>query len=467
MLTRIEIDGFKSFLDFSLDVPPFLVVLGPNASGKSNLFDAIQLLRGLVDTPSLYEAFEAARGDLGELFRRKGDGQAVDRMSFAVEVLLEPSVADQFGVEIDVAHTRIRYELEIVRRRGDDGFVRPFVTREEARPIRSGDDSWVTSQNASKEFRAAFLRYKRASPLLETAYLADKPIFRIAQEGRQGRRREVAAHAAEATVLSSITSAGEFPLLYALRKEIASWRFLQLDPAALRMPSTRHQRGEQLDPSGANLAKVLRRIEQSSLDDYGSSLEEIATDMARVVRGFHGIEVEENTAKEQWEVYLRTRDEGRVSARVASDGTLRVLALLAALYDPAHRGLICFEEPENGIYPQRLRELVRHLRRLVTDPARTVVDGAPLAQLIMSSHSPLMLITLDRQDLLIMDWITVPEDGEAGGASRVTRARQLQSVASNGTPPLDEVGLIVSEPERRAFAAISEEEAGQLLEGTS
>ncbi|UBU11967.1 AAA family ATPase [Nonomuraea gerenzanensis] len=468
MLTRIEIDGFKSFASFKLDVPPFLVVIGPNASGKSNLFDGIQLLRRLVGTPSLYDAFAAARGDLGELFRRRGDGQVVDRMVFAVEVLLDAKVVDQFGAELEVSHTRIRYELEIVQRQSEDGFVRPYVAREEARPIRSADDSWVREQNAGKEFRSAFLRYKRHSPLLETTVDdAGRPVFRIAQEGRQGRKRELAAHAAEATVLSSITSAGEFPLLYALRKEIASWRFLQLDPAALRMPSSRHQRGEQLDPSGANLAKVLRRIEQTTADEFGSSLDEIAADMARVVRGFADIEVEENLAKEQWEIYLRTRDEGRVSARVASDGTLRVLALLAALYDPAYRGLICFEEPENGIYPQRLRELVKHLRKLVTDPARVVEEEEPLAQLIMSSHSPLMLVALDREDLLVMDWVTVPEADECGVGSRVSRARHLAPTLPDGTPPLDEVGLVVSESERRAFAAISEAEARQLLEEVS
>jgi recombinational DNA repair ATPase RecF len=44
MLTRIEIDGFKSFRDFALDIPPFLVIIGRNAAGKSNLFDAIQFL---------------------------------------------------------------------------------------------------------------------------------------------------------------------------------------------------------------------------------------------------------------------------------------------------------------------------------------------------------------------------------------------------------------------------------------
>ncbi len=44
MITRIEIDGFKSFLNFELDVPPLLALIGPNASGKSNFFDALTFL---------------------------------------------------------------------------------------------------------------------------------------------------------------------------------------------------------------------------------------------------------------------------------------------------------------------------------------------------------------------------------------------------------------------------------------
>ncbi|MEO3870480.1 AAA family ATPase [Nonomuraea sp. B12E4] len=48
MLTRIEIDGFRSFLDFTLDVPPFLALVGPNSSGKSNLLDALAFARSAV-----------------------------------------------------------------------------------------------------------------------------------------------------------------------------------------------------------------------------------------------------------------------------------------------------------------------------------------------------------------------------------------------------------------------------------
>ncbi|MFI1989460.1 hypothetical protein [Actinoplanes sp. NPDC020271] len=51
MLTRIEIDGCKTFRDFALDPPPFLVVLGRDGAGKSRLFDALRFLfRGLANS---------------------------------------------------------------------------------------------------------------------------------------------------------------------------------------------------------------------------------------------------------------------------------------------------------------------------------------------------------------------------------------------------------------------------------
>lgn len=69
MITRIEIDGFKSFLDFKLDVPPFLALVGPNASGKSNLFDASEFEQESL--PGLGPALlKSRRGRPHELFHR-------------------------------------------------------------------------------------------------------------------------------------------------------------------------------------------------------------------------------------------------------------------------------------------------------------------------------------------------------------------------------------------------------------
>ena len=126
MLTKIEIDGFKSFRDFALDIPPFLVIIGRNAAGKSNLFDAIQFLSRLAGEPVL-DAAQYLRGDLVDLFHRHTDGGQVGRMSFAVEVLLDQSVTDAFGDTADVNHSRLRYELAIeLRSTGHSGTKRPY-----------------------------------------------------------------------------------------------------------------------------------------------------------------------------------------------------------------------------------------------------------------------------------------------------------------------------------------------------
>ena len=66
MITRIELDGFKTFQDFKLELAPFQVIVGPNGAGKSNLFDALRLLSRLADV-DLRSAFQALRGEAGEL----------------------------------------------------------------------------------------------------------------------------------------------------------------------------------------------------------------------------------------------------------------------------------------------------------------------------------------------------------------------------------------------------------------
>ena len=62
MLTRIEIDGFKTFENLKIDIDPFVAILGPNASGKSNLFDVIQLLSRLAGS-DVRTAVTGLRGD--------------------------------------------------------------------------------------------------------------------------------------------------------------------------------------------------------------------------------------------------------------------------------------------------------------------------------------------------------------------------------------------------------------------
>ena len=98
------------------------------------------------------------------------------------------------------------------------------------------------------------------------------------------------------------------------------------------------------------------------------------------------------------------RDRQPFSSRVVSDGTLRVLALLTLMHDPRQRGLVCFEELENGVHPFRLKSLIARLRDLVTDPASAEVDrDDPLAQLLVNSHSPVLLAALRDYEMNFSD----------------------------------------------------------------
>jgi predicted ATPase len=352
MLTRIEIDGFKSFEKFHLDLGPFLVTLGPNASGKSNLFDAIRFLSALAGT-DLRSAVKGLRGEPHELLRRDMQGQSVGKMTFAVEVLLNPEVRDPWGATVEISHSCVRYELEIQHWTDERGIERLVVARESATPIFAKSDEWAKSRRISEGFRETFLHYGRRTAWLETAAENGRRVFRVHQDGRAGRTTP--AQAAEATVLSSFSNA-EAPHLYALKEELRSWRLLQLDLASLRRPSP-ITAAEELEPDGSNLATVLARIqaETATKTRPRGILTEIAADLVSLIPGVVDLRVEKDDRNREWRVDVGLRDEAPFSSRVVSDGTLRVLALLTLLHDPKHRGLVCFEEPENGVHPGRLK----------------------------------------------------------------------------------------------------------------
>ncbi len=236
MLTRLEVDGFKTFEGLKVDFMPFTAILGSNAAGKSNLFDVIQLLSQLA-TRDVAEAVKQMRGEPLELFRQTTTGRC-RQITIAAEVLVDPVVRDPWGSEVELTHTRIRYEVVLERREVRPGIERILVVREAAFPIMRKDDQWALAQQPSAAFRSTYLKYARQKPWLTTEAGSDREgaVFNVHQDGKQGRNRP--ASAAEATVLYSITNA-EFPHLFALREEMRHWRLLQLDPTLLRKQTGR------------------------------------------------------------------------------------------------------------------------------------------------------------------------------------------------------------------------------------
>ncbi|WP_446939836.1 AAA family ATPase [Pseudomonas aeruginosa] len=431
MLTRLEIDGFKTFENLQIDLAPFTAVVGSNAAGKSNLFDAIQLLSSLA-VRDVAEAVKEMRGEPLELFRQTTKSKA-KQIRLAAEVLVDPVVRDPWGSEVKLTHTRMRYEVTLERREIRNGIERIQVAHEAVFPIMRKDDRWADAVKPSKGFRSAYLKYARSKPWLTTEVGGGGATFDIHQDGKQGRNRP--ASAAEATVLYSITNA-EFPHLFALREEMRHWRLLQLDPTLLRKPVA-VTASDTLNADGGNLAAVLAQLKletQTSIRPNGV-LSDIAAELNNLIPGIKKLDAELHDASREYRIELTMRDGLPFSSRVVSDGTLRVLALLTLLHDPRHRGLVCFEEPENGVHPARVKLLVQRLRDMVSQPDRFEADDeiVPLSQLLLNSHSPVVLSALIDRSYHAVDGVVLFADTSsvsdplAGESRRKTRLRPVRT----------------------------------------
>ena len=105
------------------------------------------------------------------------------------------------------------------------------------------------------------------------------------------------------------------------------------------------------------------------------------------------------------------RDGTEHPARALSDGTLRFLALSVLELDPQCRGLLCLEEPENGIHPERIPAMLSLLQDIATDTDEPVGDDNPLRQVIVNTHSPAVVSQVPEDSLLVAESKETVEDG--------------------------------------------------------
>lgn len=385
MITRIEIDGFKSFRDFKLELAPFTLIAGANASGKSNLFDALMLLSSIAES-DLRQAFARQRGEPEELFTQYGSDERAAHMHFAVEMFVNPLIRDDWGNESELAHLRLRYEIAIERRKTASGLEKLLVTREELRPIRPSEDGWLEKMVGKKNKHWRALKGKNTyKPYIYTDRKDGIPTIFVRQDGIRGGR-PTPVKELERSVLSGI-SGTEFPHAFAAKKEMMSWRELHLQPNEMRRPS-KMLGPTQLGPHGEHLAGMLQRLQEKDPD----AMLRISRKLSRFVPSIRRIYVDKDEERKQFIIRAETTEGQRWSAAVLSEGTLRLLVLAALSEDEEWSGTLCLEEPENGVHPTRIKDTVALLADLVTD-FREVPEAKAfrLRQVLANTHSPILL----------------------------------------------------------------------------
>ena len=417
MITRIEIDGFKTFEGFSLDLQPFTAIVGSNGSGKSNLFDALRFL-SLLAQHDIRTAMQGLRGEPEELFRRT-QSRVSECMSFAVEVLLGRQGIDAFGTSYETPAQRLRYELKLGVMTNADGSPRAIVVREEScSPIKRKNDRAAYLLGARLSYNA------RVAPFIKMN--VDDEAIEIRQDGRQkhGRPVKLSLKEASRTALSTITTA-EFPHLYALRDVLSAVRFLEINPRAARNTNDRFD-DPMLKPDASNLAAALAHLKEKTANELRPEgvLSDIAADLASLIPSVRGIVVRNDQNQRQYSFSVEFGDDLVFSSRVISDGTLRLLALLTILNDPARKGTLCFEEPENGVHEGHVPMLVDLLR------ASADISGDKSFQILINTHSPKVMSNLKYEEIVLADTM-IRVDPIAKARSVKTRMRP------GGGPPGD------------------------------
>ncbi|HVB26065.1 MAG TPA: AAA family ATPase [Ktedonobacteraceae bacterium] len=407
MLTQIEIDGFKTFKDFKVELAPFQVIVGPNGSGKSNLFDALELLSRFA-SKDLRSAFQDMRGDADDLFTLLPDGKHVDRIRIAVEMLVDKKVEDRWGREAELKYKRFRYEIEVVARPvGDTSSPDELlITHELLRAISPSKDTWgkkhniplrddwkyfiQTYQPGTKSLSASRSKEQfdmNEETLIELAFDTDTPMKGIPQS--------FSAAKMQSSALSSVNDI-HYPHAFAVREELCSLKFLHLNPEELRQPSS-VKAPSFLSAEGSNLPTMLQRMQRE--DKF--ALNDVSRDLANLVPDVVGVILTKDDILNKYTVWVKYMDGRSFPSSVLSDGTLYLLALAALRNDPQFHGVLCFEEPENGINPSYLKDVAHLLRSLTTDFHDPEQIDEPLRQVLVTTHSTAFISQPDVSDSLL------------------------------------------------------------------
>jgi predicted ATPase len=395
MLTRLKVKGFKSLQDVEVRFGPFTCVAGVNGVGKSNLFDAIMFLRDLADTSIIDAATRIRNSDrrrinLSALFTRTSSGQA-QLMEFDVDFLVGDKVVDDFGREAKPKVTFLRYRLGL-------RYVAPSSARPEAIElayealdfVQKGDAKRHLGFPVSQEF---FESIYQGSSRNDFIYM-DKDnvsIAKVRQDGgSSGQPISIPLDKAERTILSNINTIDR-PTALAARREMQSWINLQLESSSLRKPDD-FSAPSRVSSTGEHLPATLDRLKK---------FDQVAAQLANLLPDISSLDVDIDERRELKTLYLKTVSGIRHEARALSDGTLRFLALAIIGADPEAGGVICLEEPENGIHPARIPAIVELLGDMAVDPNYAVGADNPLRQIIINTHSPLVIQKLQTDTIIV------------------------------------------------------------------
>jgi len=422
MLTRLKINGFKNLVNLDLRFGPFTCIAGSNAVGKSNIFDAIEFLSLLSEKPFV-EAASLIRNQkdstsnktssIRSIFHRIGNSFS-KKISIEVEMIIPKSGQDELGQPAKATYNFLRYSLELEYddsdRINNRGPIK--ITKEELIPIIKSTSSKHLLFEHIPMWRNSVLQGKRGVEFISTKTNDESEILiNLHQDGgSSGKPKSFLAENLPRTVLSTVSYASETPTVLLAKREMQSWRQLQLEPSAIRLPDSldKFSYSSKLGSDGSNLpATVYRLMKEQDESIYV----QLANSLSELIPDVQSVSIDRDEKRQLLTLMVINKDGTPLPARSLSDGTLRFLALAVLDLDYSAGGLICLEEPENGIYPDRIPAIIELLRSIPVDTNEEDDADNPLRQVIINTHSPRVVYEIPDSSLVFVELKEIVVDG--------------------------------------------------------
>ena len=394
MLATFILSNFKSFREAQLPLGPLTVLIGANAVGKSNAIEALRLLSWLAQGQKLSSiqyavnsADRVVRGRIDDLCHR---GQS----EFGLGCITDDSHWNQLSMQISIREG----ELHISAERIDEFLVTV--------PLYDMDQP---SKGLSTDASVAYNNFSRGPNKPHVTVSDQMAVF---AQLESAVRFEAGHKKAQETIPD-----------VAKRYQNLLSNILFLDPVPARMREYSFTNDKRLLGDGTNLSSVLFRLWGSGDDFLAEPFLSQRTAILEFIQSLPeqdiaGLSFLDGPRGEVMVQLLETfgGTPTAYDASLLSDGTLRVLAIAAAMLSAPEGSLVVIEEIDNGVHPSRARHLL--------DSIRSIAERRKL-RVLLSTHNPAMLDALP--DAAVPDVVFCYRD-PVSGASKLIRMQQIPDV---------------------------------------
>ena len=396
MLKSIYLHNFKSFAEAELPLEQLTLMIGSNASGKSNALEALWILSQLATGRELSVILDGERRSDG---RVRGGSAACPRVPFQ-------------SFELGCTYQAEKYELEYrIMIRVDDGVV---VERE-------------SLERVIQNRREVLFETEESVPpwFISVQYLTgEKNDLGTLCEHKMSTLSQIYGQMLRDTEVLRRT-ASDIQLFRLVLSKI----FL-FQPEPWRMRDYARMGDKELRFNGENLSAVLHDLRETKngIEDIRKIIDDLPD---------NGIEKMGFILTSARDVMLLLHESGgiQMDARQLSDGTLRCLAILAAVYSEPEGSMIVVEELDNGIHPSRITKLLHAIQQIAAERH---------LMLVVTTHNPAVMDAVgpDHMDGLVLCYRS-KEDGASTFARIVDLPDYLRLVAKGTMGELAEQDAFV------------------------